>query len=122
MILKGRQIFSHLEDTESLPAKLYELAIRHVTWHKDRDKTCSICEGLFKYLPKGFNKEDVYYERETVKVAQITDVRYKSMFDEELVQKIISQRIARDKKKKPREKREAHLPPRRLIITQIRKP
>lgn len=121
MILKGRQIFSHIENTESLPAKLYGLAVQHTILHKDQNKTCDVCEGLFKYLPPGFNKEEVFYERNGVIISTVKDSRERPIFDDALVERIIAQRSSKIKKADKKKSTVRSLPPRKLVFKAIRK-
>lgn len=55
-ILKGRQIFSHLEGQESLPAKLYGLAIRQARLRRSGQ---NIIIGPLDHLPDAFGSDRV---------------------------------------------------------------
>lgn len=58
MILEGRQIFTHMENTISMPAYMLDMAILHRQVHSKKVKDCPLCSGIFSVVPENFGNEN----------------------------------------------------------------
>jgi hypothetical protein len=62
MILKGRQIFSHLEGKVNIASYFYTLAVRHAKEHPRKVFDCIKCELFFSKVPPNFGSRSFDYE------------------------------------------------------------
>ena len=107
MILKGRQIFDHIENEESLPAKIYNKAVIHRRIHPKKEPECLTCQGLFAYLPSGFNQNSIHYSKKETFVSDDSFYVKENNEREKAIARLVFNGQTIKKEKKVKEKRKS---------------